>query len=65
MVEKIGNGGNDVIITYGVDDCYSRSIVVPKKKIEILLLGNKNNPSSEKMNAGNDVLVEKKATTIF
>jgi hypothetical protein len=59
MVEKIGNGGNDVIITYGVDDCYSRSIVVPKKKIEILLLGNKNNPSSEKMNAGNDVLVEK------
>lgn len=39
MIEMIGHGGNNVIITYGVDDCYSRSIVAPKKKIEMLLLG--------------------------
>ena len=39
MIEKIGNDGKDVIITYGVNDCYSRSIIVSKKKIEILLLG--------------------------
>jgi hypothetical protein len=39
MTEMIGRDGNNVIITYGVDDCYSRSIIVPKKKIELLLLG--------------------------
>lgn len=38
MTEMIGNGHN-AIITYGVNDCYSRSIIVPKKKIEMLLLG--------------------------
>lgn len=39
MTEMIGNGGMDVIITYGVDDCYSRSIIVPKNKIKMLLQG--------------------------
>merc|ERR1712232_228550 len=38
MTEMVGNE-NNVIITYGANDCYSRSIVVPKKKIEMLLLG--------------------------
>jgi hypothetical protein len=38
MTEMIGDG-NNAIITYGVNDCYSRSIVVPKKKIEMLLSG--------------------------
>ncbi len=28
-----------IIISYGVGDCYSRSIVVPKQKIQILLSG--------------------------
>eukprot|EP00594_Rhizosolenia_setigera_P015639 CAMPEP_0178963536 /NCGR_PEP_ID=MMETSP0789-20121207/15091_1 /TAXON_ID=3005 /ORGANISM="Rhizosolenia setigera, Strain CCMP 1694" /LENGTH=234 /DNA_ID=CAMNT_0020648041 /DNA_START=189 /DNA_END=893 /DNA_ORIENTATION=+ len=40
MTEMIGDEKN-VIITYGVNDCYSRSIVVPKKKIEMLLFGEK------------------------
>jgi len=39
MNEMIGHKGENVIISYGVNDCYSRSIVVPKKKIEMLLLG--------------------------
>lgn len=39
FTEMIGSGGKDTIITYGVNDCYSRSIIVPKKKIEMLLLG--------------------------
>lgn len=39
MTDMIGHGGKNVIITYGVDDCYSRSIVVPKRKIEMLLMG--------------------------
>ena len=39
MIEMIGHNGNNIIITYGVNDCYSRSILVPKKKIELLLLG--------------------------
>ena len=42
MTEMIGHDGKNVIITYGVNDCYSRSIVVPKKKIEMLLLGQSN-----------------------
>uniref|UniRef100_A0A7S2KCY6 Uncharacterized protein n=1 Tax=Leptocylindrus danicus TaxID=163516 RepID=A0A7S2KCY6_9STRA len=50
MAEMIGNGGKDVIITYGVDDCYSRSIIVPKKKIEMLLLGTSNAPNASKKN---------------
>ncbi len=37
--EMIGYNGENVVITYGVDDCYSRSLIVPKKKIEMLLLG--------------------------
>ncbi len=37
--EMIGYNGENVIITYGVNDCYSRSLIVPKKKIEMLLLG--------------------------
>eukprot|EP00815_Leptocylindrus_aporus_P009352 CAMPEP_0116061348 /NCGR_PEP_ID=MMETSP0322-20121206/7029_1 /TAXON_ID=163516 /ORGANISM="Leptocylindrus danicus var. apora, Strain B651" /LENGTH=637 /DNA_ID=CAMNT_0003546285 /DNA_START=79 /DNA_END=1992 /DNA_ORIENTATION=- len=39
MTEMIGYNASNVIITYGVNDCYSRSIVVPKRKIEMLLLG--------------------------
>ena len=30
ITEMIGHDGNHVIITYGVDDCYSRSIIVSK-----------------------------------
>ena len=39
--EDDNNNNNDghVIISYGVDDCYSRSIIVSKQKIELLLLG--------------------------
>mmetsp|Transcript_7298 Transcript_7298/g.18129 ORF Transcript_7298/g.18129 Transcript_7298/m.18129 type:complete len:253 (-) Transcript_7298:82-840(-) len=39
FTEYIGRGGNYAIISYGADDCYSRSIVVHKKRIERLLLG--------------------------
>jgi hypothetical protein len=37
LTEKIGDSKN-VILSYGVNDCYSRSIVVSKKKIEMILL---------------------------
>jgi hypothetical protein len=39
LTEMIGHDGNNLIISYGVNDCYSRSLVVPKKKVEMLLLG--------------------------
>ena len=42
FAEYVGHGGNYAIISYGVRDCYSRSVVVHKKRIEKLLLGNKN-----------------------
>ncbi len=38
LTEMIGHDGEYVIISYGVNDCYSRSLVVPKKKIEMLLM---------------------------
>jgi len=38
MIEMVGNP-NMVIISYGVNDCYSRIIFVPKKKIKMVLLG--------------------------
>ena len=38
LTEMVGHDGEYVIITYGVNDCYSRSLVIPKKKIEMLLL---------------------------
>lgn len=36
LSEMVGNFGN-VIISYGVNDCYSRSIIVSKEKIKMLL----------------------------
>ena len=39
ITEMIGHDGENIIISYGVNDCYSRSLIVPKKKIEMLLLG--------------------------
>jgi len=39
ITEMIGHDGENIIISYGVNDCYSRSLIVPKKKIEILLMG--------------------------
>ena len=38
--EMFGYNRENLIITYGVNDCYSRSLIVSKKKIEMLLLGN-------------------------
>jgi len=44
FAEYVGHGGKYAIISYGVQDCYSRSIVVSKKRIARLLLGwRKNN----------------------
>jgi hypothetical protein len=37
ITNMIGHGDNYIIISYGVDDCYSRSIIVHKKKIEMLM----------------------------
>jgi hypothetical protein len=37
ITNMIGHGDNYIIISYGVDDCYSRSIIVHKKKIQMLL----------------------------
>eukprot|EP00980_Cylindrotheca_fusiformis_P006202 scaffold1327_cov124-Cylindrotheca_fusiformis.AAC.6 len=37
ITNMIGHGDNYIIISYGVNDCYSRSIMVHKKKIEMLL----------------------------
>ena len=34
---KIGQDDNYIVISYGVDDCYSRSIIVHKEKIEMML----------------------------
>jgi len=39
ITEMIGHRGENIIISYGLNDCYSRSLIVPKKKIELLLLG--------------------------
>ena len=38
ITEKVGNS-DLAIISYGVNDCYSRSITIPKWKIEYLLKG--------------------------
>ncbi len=38
MVPLVGDDGK-VIVSYGVNDCYSRSIVIPKEKIRMLLEG--------------------------
>jgi len=35
-----------IIISYGVDDCYSRSIIVHKKKIELLMFPSKENATN-------------------
>lgn len=37
ITNMIGHGDNYIILSYGVGDCYSRSIFVHKKKIELLL----------------------------
>jgi hypothetical protein len=37
ITNMIGHGDNYIIISYGIDDCYSRSIIVHKKKIEMLM----------------------------
>ena len=39
ITDMIGHDGNHAIITYGWDDCYSRSIIVSKIKMEALLVG--------------------------
>ena len=39
ITEMIGHRGENIITSYGLNDCYSRSLIVPKKKIELLLLG--------------------------
>ncbi|CAJ1953597.1 unnamed protein product [Cylindrotheca closterium] len=43
ITNLIGHGNDYIIISYGVDDCYSRSIIVHKKKIELLMFQSKPN----------------------
>jgi len=38
ITNLVGHGDDYVVVSYGVDDCYSRSIVVRKARIEMLLL---------------------------
>ncbi len=38
-INEMVDSRDNIIISYGVGDCYSRSIVVPKQKIQILLSG--------------------------
>eukprot|EP00980_Cylindrotheca_fusiformis_P021806 scaffold8642_cov105-Cylindrotheca_fusiformis.AAC.2 len=37
MANMIGHEGNYIIISYGIGDCYARSIFVHKRKIEMLM----------------------------
>ena len=39
FIEK-ADDADSFVISYGVDDCYNRSIVIPKEKVEMLLTPN-------------------------
>mmetsp|Transcript_5615 Transcript_5615/g.8523 ORF Transcript_5615/g.8523 Transcript_5615/m.8523 type:complete len:714 (-) Transcript_5615:635-2776(-) len=47
-INEMIDSRSNIIISYGVGDCYSRSIVVSKKKIEILLSGKMDKMSTQK-----------------
>jgi len=47
-INEMLDSRSNIIISYGVGDCYSRSIVVSKQKIQILLSGETDEMSSQK-----------------